>query len=174
MLRGLARAVLDGKLRLDEPAEDVMADLALLPGFGPSRAQWVALRGYGEPDAFPADDPDLRRAFRTMSADGVAPRARAEAWRPWRGYAFFHLSREAAEPAPADVPRAEGPRLESGRAYGPEAVEEPGERLRRALLERRRAEGRRVRRVAGEPTSGARQSAVDLGIDAFVTSFNRR
>jgi AraC family transcriptional regulator of adaptative response / DNA-3-methyladenine glycosylase II len=40
-------------------------------------AQYVALRGWGEPDAFPIADRALQE--------------RAEAWRPWRGYAALHL-----------------------------------------------------------------------------------
>lgn len=51
-----------------------------LPGVDASAMQDIALRGLGEPDAFPAADPLLRGAA-----------ALAEAWRPWRGYAAFHL-----------------------------------------------------------------------------------
>jgi AraC family transcriptional regulator of adaptative response / DNA-3-methyladenine glycosylase II len=70
-------------------------------------AQYVALQGLGEPDAFPASDLVLRR----MAADGAPPltapalEARAEAWRPWRGYAVLHLWR-AAEVAGADDDRS--------------------------------------------------------------------
>ena len=50
------------------------------------------------PDAFPADDLILRRA---ASGDGTTLTgrqlaARAEAWRPWRGYAVMHLWRSSA------------------------------------------------------------------------------
>ena len=75
--------------------------LEALPGFGAWTAQYVALRAFGEPDAFPAADLVLRR----MAAAGAAPltaralEARAEAWRPWRGYAVFHLWRAAGEAA---------------------------------------------------------------------------
>jgi AraC family transcriptional regulator of adaptative response / DNA-3-methyladenine glycosylase II len=60
--------------------------------------QYVALRALGEPDAFPAADLVLRRA---AAGDGPALTARAlaaraEAWRPWRGYAVFHLWGAAA------------------------------------------------------------------------------
>jgi len=55
--------------------------------------QYVALRALGEPDAFPAADLVLRKA---AAGDGPALTARAlaaraEAWRPWRSYAVFHL-----------------------------------------------------------------------------------
>jgi AraC family transcriptional regulator of adaptative response / DNA-3-methyladenine glycosylase II len=92
LLRAAARAVLDGTVRLDGAADRVMHELTLIPGFGASRAQWVGLRGYGEPDAFPAEDPDLSGllAAKKMEASGLE--LRAEAWRPWRGYGYFHLS----------------------------------------------------------------------------------
>lgn len=92
-LRGLARAVADGTLSFDAPAGDVSARLAALPGLGEWTAQYVALRALDDPDAFPSADLALRR----MAAAGGAPltpralEARAEAWRPWRGYAAVHL-----------------------------------------------------------------------------------
>jgi len=94
-LRALARAVAGGGLDLAAPSDRVLAALAALPGFGADAAQDVALRALGEPDAFPAGDVALRRA----AAAGAAPlsaralAARAEAWRPWRGYAAFLLRR---------------------------------------------------------------------------------
>jgi AraC family transcriptional regulator of adaptative response / DNA-3-methyladenine glycosylase II len=89
----LARAAADGVLALDAPAEEVTASLAALPGIGAWTAQYVALRALGEPDAFPSGDLVLRR----MAGSGGtalterALHARAEAWRPWRGYAAVQL-----------------------------------------------------------------------------------
>ncbi len=97
-LHGLARAVLEGQLDFSASVDDVAAALAQLAGFGEWTAQYVALRALGEPDAFPAADLVLRR----VAAPNGAPlkvRAlteRAERWRPWRGYAVFHLWRSAA------------------------------------------------------------------------------
>jgi AraC family transcriptional regulator of adaptative response / DNA-3-methyladenine glycosylase II len=74
----------------------------------------VALRALGEPDAFPAADLVLRR----MSGPDGAPlttralEARAEVWRPWRGYAVMHLWRAAGDVAPAR-PRTRGRTLRS-------------------------------------------------------------
>jgi AraC family transcriptional regulator of adaptative response / DNA-3-methyladenine glycosylase II len=102
--------VADGALDFAAPIEDVTASLTALPGIGAWTAQYVALRGLGEPDAFLAADLVLRRA----AASGAAPlteralAARAEAWRPWRGYAVLHLWRsasEAAGPRRARAPR---------------------------------------------------------------------
>ena len=92
-LRALGSAVAEGGIDFSAPAEEVTGALAALPGFGDWTAQYVALRALGEPDAFPAADLVLRRM---ASANGVPLTARelaarAEAWRPWRGYAVLHL-----------------------------------------------------------------------------------
>jgi AraC family transcriptional regulator of adaptative response / DNA-3-methyladenine glycosylase II len=98
-LRALAHAVAEGALDLGAPVEDVAAGLEALPGLGRWTAQYVALRALGEPDAFPAADLVLRCMAGT---DGTplsarALEARAEAWRPWRGYAVLHLWRAASD-----------------------------------------------------------------------------
>ena len=94
-LQALAREACEGRLRL-HPGADVPATLAALqalPGIGDWTAQYIALRALGEPDAFPAGDLGLRKA----AGNGAGPLseqallARAEAWRPWRGYAALHL-----------------------------------------------------------------------------------
>jgi AraC family transcriptional regulator, regulatory protein of adaptative response / DNA-3-methyladenine glycosylase II len=92
-LLALARAVIDGGLDFGVPLEDVMAALASLPGIGEWTAQYVALRSLGEPDALPAADVVLRRlaASTSVPLTASALTARAEAWRPWRGYAVMHL-----------------------------------------------------------------------------------
>jgi AraC family transcriptional regulator of adaptative response / DNA-3-methyladenine glycosylase II len=72
--------------------------LCALPGVGPWTAHYVALRGLGEPDAFPSGDLVLRQRLGTKQAP-IAQRAlaeRAEAWRPWRGYAALWLWGEGA------------------------------------------------------------------------------
>jgi AraC family transcriptional regulator of adaptative response / DNA-3-methyladenine glycosylase II len=92
-LLGLARSVRDGVIRFDETGDEVGRALCALPGVGPWSAGYIALRGLGEPDAFPFGDLKLRQR---LSADDtpLTPRAleaRAENWRPFRGYAAFHL-----------------------------------------------------------------------------------
>lgn len=73
--------------------ETTRARLLALPGVGPWTAAYVALRALGDPDAFPGSDLGLRRRL----ADGgrlpspAELEARAEAWRPWRGYAALAL-----------------------------------------------------------------------------------
>jgi AraC family transcriptional regulator of adaptative response / DNA-3-methyladenine glycosylase II len=95
-LAGLAAAVAadPGLLGLNRSLEDAVERLKALPGVGEWTAQYVALRGMREPDAFPAADVGLMRAM--ADAEGVRPNAdellaRAEAWRPWRAYAAQHL-----------------------------------------------------------------------------------
>lgn len=87
----LARAVADGALRLEPgrevgPTRDALLDL---PGVGEPLAAAILLRALHWPDAFAAGDRALQRA-----AGAGSPRellARAERWRPWRGYAALHL-----------------------------------------------------------------------------------
>jgi AraC family transcriptional regulator of adaptative response / DNA-3-methyladenine glycosylase II len=86
-VNGLAEAVAGGDLELDRSRdlEHTLAELQSLPGFGPWTAHYVAMRAYGERDAFPASDLGLRRAL------GDDPGARAESWRPWRAYGAILL-----------------------------------------------------------------------------------
>jgi AraC family transcriptional regulator of adaptative response / DNA-3-methyladenine glycosylase II len=75
----LARAVASRGLRL-EPGSDVAATrraLLALGGIGERLATLIVLRALSWPDAFYAEDRALL--------------ARAEAWRPWRAYAAWHL-----------------------------------------------------------------------------------
>jgi AraC family transcriptional regulator of adaptative response / DNA-3-methyladenine glycosylase II len=86
----LAREVAQG---LDlSPAADAQATIERLqriPGIGPWTASYVALRALGWPDAFlPSDLGVLRALGETKPWRALA---RAEAWRPWRGYAVLQL-----------------------------------------------------------------------------------
>jgi AraC family transcriptional regulator, regulatory protein of adaptative response / DNA-3-methyladenine glycosylase II len=87
-LRRFAAAVAAGEVQLDTPRgpDAFAARLQALPGIGPWTAQYVALRAFGEPDAFPPGDLGLRHAL-----PGVDLAARGAVWSPWRGYAALHL-----------------------------------------------------------------------------------
>lgn len=91
----LARAVADGAALLEPSAdlESAITRLTALPGWGPWTAHYVALRALREPDAFPAGDLHLRRllAAGRRPLTPSAASARAESWRPFRGYAAIHL-----------------------------------------------------------------------------------
>jgi AraC family transcriptional regulator of adaptative response / DNA-3-methyladenine glycosylase II len=92
-LQALARAVADKQLDFSAGVDEVIAGLTALPGFGAWTAQYIAMRALGEPDAFPTGDLVLRRmASATDKPLSIRElESRAEAWRPWRGYAVMHL-----------------------------------------------------------------------------------
>jgi AraC family transcriptional regulator of adaptative response / DNA-3-methyladenine glycosylase II len=91
----LVQALSDGRLRLRPGADPApaRAALAALPGVGPWTVELVALRGLGDPDAFPASDLGVRRAAERLGLPST-PAAlvrHAERWRPYRAYAVQHL-----------------------------------------------------------------------------------
>lgn len=92
-LRCFARAICEGAICLDDSSEQVAQALASMPGIGAWGAGYVALRGLGEPDAFPSGDLILRRRASAGQSPLTAAEleACAERWRPFRGYAVFHL-----------------------------------------------------------------------------------
>ena len=87
----LARAVVDGAVDLAPGGNpDVkMASLERLAGIGPWTAQYIAMRVFAWPDAFPASDLGIRKALGETNLRRVLDRA--EPWRPWRAYAAMHL-----------------------------------------------------------------------------------
>jgi AraC family transcriptional regulator of adaptative response / DNA-3-methyladenine glycosylase II len=95
-LRRLAQAVIDGSLSFDtsqDPAE-FGASLTAIPGIGEWTAQYVAMRALKHPDAFPAADLGLLRAFERPGGERLRPaqlKAMSQAWRPWRAYAAVLL-----------------------------------------------------------------------------------
>ena len=87
--------VADGTIVLDAGSDRVEARLALesVKGIGPWTADYVALRGLADPDAFPVGDVALQRGAANLGIDRdrTALLARSEAWRPWRAIAVAHL-----------------------------------------------------------------------------------
>ena len=92
-LRSLAHAALDGQLdaaRLRAmPHEEAMADLKKLPGIGDFSAGLILLRGAGDPDAIPGQEPRLARAVAlAYGLPGPATPERllqiSENWKPYR------------------------------------------------------------------------------------------
>jgi AraC family transcriptional regulator of adaptative response / DNA-3-methyladenine glycosylase II len=89
-LLALGSAVAEGRLKLARGAIAAGREgLARIPGIGPWTIEYVALRGLGDPDAFPLGDSALRAAY-----EGDLKRA-SETWRPWRAYAAARLWRRA-------------------------------------------------------------------------------
>jgi AraC family transcriptional regulator of adaptative response / DNA-3-methyladenine glycosylase II len=92
-IRGLARAVCDGRLRFD--GDGTQAALRAIPGIGDWTAQYVMMRAANEPDAFPSGDLILQRMAGGLSAGALE--ARSHAWRPWRAYAVMLLWQAATD-----------------------------------------------------------------------------
>ena len=90
-IRAFAAAVARGAVCFDAAIDPDHFRRALreLPGIGDWTAEYIALRALGDPDAFPSGDLGLRRATGISSARKLSERA--QAWRPWRGYAALHL-----------------------------------------------------------------------------------
>ncbi|MEI7032646.1 DNA-3-methyladenine glycosylase 2 family protein [Streptomyces pratensis] len=82
VLRSLAAALADGRLRLDAGADRDEAERTLLalPGIGRRTAALIRMRALGDPDVDPYGTPGAGR------------------WRPWRSYAVRHLEAAAAGP----------------------------------------------------------------------------
>jgi AraC family transcriptional regulator of adaptative response / DNA-3-methyladenine glycosylase II len=101
-LQALAQAVIEENLTLDRTVdrEQTITRLLQIPGIGPWTTSYVAMRALGDPDAFPATDLGLRRAFEQLgqSADSSSIETHAESWRPWRAYGAHHLWANLATP----------------------------------------------------------------------------
>ncbi|MNQ62442.1 DNA-3-methyladenine glycosylase 2 [compost metagenome] len=100
-LRRFARAVADGSLELSLAAgvEALVERLCALPGIGRWTAEYIALRAFGQPDAFPTADLGLLKSP-LWGPGGISAKAlasRAEQWRPWRAYAAVYLWQSYAE-----------------------------------------------------------------------------
>jgi AraC family transcriptional regulator of adaptative response / DNA-3-methyladenine glycosylase II len=109
-IRALARRVVEGSISFEtgRAGETAAQALMTVPGIGDWTAQYIAMRAYGEPDAFPSGDLVLLRA----AGDGTAKELarRSEAWRPWRSYAVMLLWQSAtdARDFPASQQTADG------------------------------------------------------------------
>lgn len=87
----IATTLADGSLDLGVGADRDAArsGLLALKGVGPWTVEMIAMRGLGDPDAFPASDLGLIRAAAELGLDDLA--GHSQAWRPWRSYATQHL-----------------------------------------------------------------------------------
>jgi AraC family transcriptional regulator of adaptative response / DNA-3-methyladenine glycosylase II len=94
-LIALIGALANGDVLLDAGCDWNRAreQLLALPGVGPWTAEIIAMRGLGDPDAFPATDLGV---LVTAKQVGLPDNSRAliehsARWRPWRSYAAQHL-----------------------------------------------------------------------------------
>jgi AraC family transcriptional regulator of adaptative response / DNA-3-methyladenine glycosylase II len=94
-LTALIAGLADGSVVLNAGSdwESARRQLLALPGIGPWTAEVIAMRGLGDPDAFPASDLGLRAAAEQLGlpSEQRALIERSARWRPWRSYATQHL-----------------------------------------------------------------------------------
>ena len=94
-LTALIAGLADGSIAVDTGCDwnSARQQLLALPGLGPWTAEVIAMRGLGDPDAFPAGDLGLRLAAEQLGLP-IDQRTLTElsaGWRPWRSYAVQHL-----------------------------------------------------------------------------------
>ncbi|MHA3020176.1 AlkA N-terminal domain-containing protein [Mycobacterium sp. BMJ-28] len=94
-ITSLVAALAAGDVELDAGADwnRARAQLLALPGIGPWTAEVIAMRGLGDPDAFPVADLGVQAAAASLGlpAGTAALAAHSARWRPWRAYATQHL-----------------------------------------------------------------------------------
>ncbi len=94
-VRELARAVRNKNLtfRASRSLDETISQLIAITGIDEAMANYIAMRVFAEPDAFPSADPVLRRILsgRDNSVLAVKRIQMAEDWRPWRAYVAMHL-----------------------------------------------------------------------------------
>jgi len=91
----LVDALANREVVLDAGADwtEARMQVLALPGIGPWTAEVIAMRGLGDPDAFPASDLGVRAAARKVGLPDD-PRSLTDVsarWRPWRSYATQYL-----------------------------------------------------------------------------------
>jgi AraC family transcriptional regulator of adaptative response / DNA-3-methyladenine glycosylase II len=94
-LTALIAGLADGSIAVDAGCDwdSARQQLLALPGVGPWTAEVIAMRGLGDPDAFPASDLGLRLAAEQLGlpSDPKTLTEVSAGWRPWRSYAVQHL-----------------------------------------------------------------------------------
>lgn len=105
-LIGMANAVVDGRLQLDNVLDIAQGirNLTALPGIGDWTASYIAMRAWSWPDVFLGGDYLIKQRFPCMTPRQIA--RYAERWQPWRSYATLHLWHNAAWVAEATPPPA--------------------------------------------------------------------
>jgi AraC family transcriptional regulator of adaptative response / DNA-3-methyladenine glycosylase II len=90
-IQALAQAVAEKRLLLETAVslDHTTQQLTQLHGIGDWTAHYIAMRVFGEPDAFPAGDLVLRKMMGNLSPSQL--QQLAEPWRPWRAYAAMQL-----------------------------------------------------------------------------------
>lgn len=105
-LQRVAAAVASGEISLNVSHGDDVAELRrqllAMPGIGPWTVEYIAMRAWRDPDAWPASDLVLMNLMTQQDASLTRlalHKVRAEAWKPWRAYAAMHIWNSAADGA---------------------------------------------------------------------------
>jgi len=93
-LSALGNAVLEypDMFHVSQTSAVVVERLKALPGIGDWTSQYILMRAFCEPDAFPTADIGLMRAMATKNGQRPTPATllkRSEAWRPWRPWRAY-------------------------------------------------------------------------------------
>ena len=94
-LTTLIAALAAGDVEVDAGADwnTARAQLGKLPGIGPWTTEVIAMRGFGDPDAFPVTDLGVRAAAKAVGLPTASDALleHSARWRPWRAYVTQHL-----------------------------------------------------------------------------------
>jgi DNA-3-methyladenine glycosylase II len=102
-LQRIAAAVASGELVLSvthDDMEDRRRQLLAMPGIGPWTVEYIAMRAWRDPDAWPASDLVLMNLMTQQNPTLTRlalHKVRAEMWKPWRAYAAIHIWNSAAD-----------------------------------------------------------------------------
>ncbi|WP_296258219.1 MULTISPECIES: DNA-3-methyladenine glycosylase family protein [unclassified Pseudomonas] len=104
-LQRVAAAVASGEISTHVSQGDVAElrrQLLAMPGIGPWTVEYIAMRAWRDPDAWPGSDLVLMNLM-TLQDPSLTRLAlhqvRAQAWKPWRAYAAMHIWNSAADVA---------------------------------------------------------------------------
>lgn len=87
----LAEAIETGSLHFTSEAdpEAELEKLLKLPGFGPWTVQYIGMRAFSWPDAFPHTDYGVKKALANLTEKEILDKS--QEWKPWRSYAVINL-----------------------------------------------------------------------------------
>jgi AraC family transcriptional regulator of adaptative response / DNA-3-methyladenine glycosylase II len=108
-IRVLAGRVADGTIAFDASVggRATISALRSLPGIGDWTAEYIAMRAFGDPDAFPGGDLVLRRMAGNCTTSELV--RRSGPWRPWRAYAVMLLWQGARDAGSRSGSPGQGP-----------------------------------------------------------------
>lgn len=99
ILRDLASSTVRRQLKFStlRTLEQTVCQVGTACGIDESTANYIAMRAFGEPDAFPSREPALRRSLagRETTVSPAQAIDLADQWRPWRAYAAMLLCNES-------------------------------------------------------------------------------